>query len=227
MRSSLCISFAAVMSFVVGCSDAPTATSQAPTTSSPGAPSQVIPNAAPAAGDQAGFVPVNPTKRYDDPRETVHDFLTAITVGDDKTATSLMSYAAQRETWSNGLALSSEGLPGTNFKITATEVVKPSVESHVETTWVDENNNAYPCVWLLKNEKNGWCIYGMATRYMENAPPVMLDFEDHEKLRQAQENAVRNMQQQMANRQSANRIGTQAPNGQSIQQVSGQQPLNR
>ena len=228
MRIHLILSFVSVVAFTLGCGQSPQTGENATGPASNSTTQAAVGNVGQAP---AKFVPLAPKKRYDDPKEAVHDFLIAITTGDNTTATSLMSYAAQRETWSNGLALSSDGFPGSQFKITAVEVVKPSEETHVETTWIDENQNSFPCVWLLHNERNGWCIYAMATRYMENAPPVILDFEDHDKLKRQQERAVQHMQrQQMAAQQNSQvqRIGTQQPEaGGGIQQVSGQQPLTR
>lgn len=174
-----------------------------------------------------GFVLLTPTKIYDNAGDSVRDFLHAITTGDDKTATSLMSYAAQKETWANGLALSSDGFPGTRFSITDTEQISPTV-THVETTWIDEQQNSYPCVWLLRKEQHGWCIFAMATKFMENADPVVLPFEDHEKLKKVQEAAMRQMRQQQVatnrQQQAASAISVQQPfNGQTnqIRQASG------
>lgn len=220
MRTTIVLTFVFIVSLSLGCSESP----QMDVASS-GTPGAVA--TAQATDADQNFVPLAPLKVYDKPSESVRDFLNAITTGDDKTATSLLSYAAQRETWANGLALTSEGFPNTRFEITAEESVSDTV-THVETTWVDEQQNSYPCVWLLRKEQHGWCIFAMATKFMENANPVVLPFEDHAKLRKVQEAAMQQMrQQQMAanhQQQAASQISTQQPTtGQydQIRQASG------
>ena len=229
MRATIVLILASVICSLFGCGNSPDPQQQANTEAPANTASSHAPTTPAETSADHGFVALNPPKHYTDPQDTVRDFLHAITQGEDKMATSLLSYAAQRETWSNGLALSSDGFPGTRFQITAQELVREN-EAHVETTWVDEHNNSYPCVWLLRNEQQGWRIFAMATKFMENADPVILPFEDHAELRRIQQQAVQQMQVATQQPQETVQASGQQPlgyqNGQ-VRQASGQQPLNR
>lgn len=218
MRTTLVLTIAFLISLSLGCSGSP----ETDVASASGANTTGGTKTSTELDAEQGFVPVRPAKTYDDASEAVGDFLQAITRGDDATATSLLSYAAQKETWANGLALTSDGFPNTQFVISAQEVISPT-ETHVETTWRDEQQNEYPCVWLLRKEQHGWCIFAMATKFMENAKPVVLPFEDHAQLKRNQEAAMQRMAT-ARQQQAASQIGTQQPvNGQTgqIRQASG------
>ena len=216
MRAVLVLNVTFAISLFLGCTGSPTSESASTDNSDDSAANT------PAAGVDDGFVAIVPQKVYTDPTESVNDFLVAVTKGDDKTATSLLSYAAQRETWSNGLALTSDGFPGTRFKITDVESVS-DIESHVQTTWEDENKNTYPCVWLLRKEQHGWCIFAMATKFMDGAQPVILPFEDHDELKRRQHAALQQLKQHQLAAQQASRIPTTSPpeqQGGQVQQAS-------
>lgn len=214
MRTTFILSFALIATLSLGCGDSPqtdVATNG---------------NSTSAATDDTdeNFVPISPGKVYNDPRDSVRDFLMAITRGDDKTATSLLTYAAQRETWSNGLALTSEGLPGTNFTVGHAEQVKED-ETHVETTYVDEQDNTYPCVWLLRKENEGWRIFAMATKFMEGAAPVILPFEDHAEMERRHKAAVQQLNAQHQRNQMASSTQNQA--AAQASPIGTQQPVGR
>ncbi len=181
------------------------------------------------AGQQPGFTPVRPAKVYSDPQMSVQDFLAAVTTGDDATATALLTTKAQQEAWSNGLAISSDGFPNARFKITETLIGDTGVTAEVGTVWMDGNDETYPCVWILKKEQHGWCISGMATKFLESAPPVVLPFEDQKEMARRQQEASRMIQEhrrQMAAspQQQANQFENAQPNGQGqVRQASGTQ----
>lgn len=180
------------------------------------------------AADQVtmkGFTPRQPSKSYADPRVAVNDFLIAVTSGDNDTATSLLTVKSQQELWSNGLEVFDAGLPGSTFKVTEMEQ-RSETEAHVETVWVDENRNQYPCVWLLRKERQGWAIFGMATKFLPHVDPVILPFEDQQELARRKEEAGRIIQQyeqqQLAARQqaaNANQVQPASANGAGIGNV--------
>ena len=138
---------------------------------------------APAVGDVAAqFTAQRPAKTYDDPSATVRDFLTAVCSGDDQTATSLLSTAAQEEAWKNGMAISADGFPQAKFDVSQVEHIDET-EAHVMSVWSDVTpdgqTKTFQCVWLLSREQHGWCVYGMATKFLESMSPVILNFENH------------------------------------------------
>ncbi len=138
----------------------------------------------PVASDAGAsdFAPQRPTQTYGDPRDAVRDFLTAVQGGDKNTATSLLTSAAQEEAWENGLAISADGFPDAKFDVSEVKYVNGDSESHVMSVWSDETpageTKTFQCVWLLRHEQQSWCIYGMATRFLESMAPVVLNFED-------------------------------------------------
>lgn len=144
-----------------------------------------------SSSDEAGFVPQRPATRYDDPRQSVNDFLLAVKAGDDATATQLLTTAAQREAWTNGMAISAEGFPDARFQISEVEYINDQTEAHVLSTWADRTpsgqEKTFQCVWLLKHEAHGWCIYGMASKFLDHVQPIVLNFEDQAEMLQRQQ----------------------------------------
>jgi len=128
------------------------------------------------------FTPRRPSQAYADPGDAVRDFLTAVQGGDEKTATSLLTSAAQEEAWENGLAISADGFPDAKFDVSEVEYLTGNSESHVMSVWTDKTSAGetknFQCVWLLRQEQQSWCIYGMATKFLESMAPVVLNFED-------------------------------------------------
>jgi len=134
-----------------------------------------------AASPATPFAAITPARRYDEPGEAVHDFLVAVRSGDVRTATSLLTIKAQEEAWRHGLGIAADGFPQAQFNVSQVEVLSPT-EAHVLAVWteVDDQNQAqtFECVWLLGLEAHGWSISGMATKFMEQADPIVLNFEN-------------------------------------------------
>ncbi len=147
----------------------------------------------PVASDAGAsdFSPQRPTQTYGDPRDAVRDFLTAVQGGDKNTASSLLTSAAQEEAWENGLAISADGFAAATFDVSEVEYIKENSESRVMSVWSDKTpageEKTFQCVWLLRNEQQSWCIYGMATKFLESVAPVVLNFEDQSDMMKKQE----------------------------------------
>ena len=182
MRSSFVLSSVIAVSFTIGCGESgnPTATSATDQTDVAATP-ETTPS----------FVAERPSTRYDDPRRAVNDFLVAVKSGDDKTATSLLTTDAQKEAWSNGMAISAEGFPDAKFDISEVEYIRENSEAHVMSTWSDTTphgeHKSFQCVWLLRAEAHGWCIYGMAAKFLENVQPIVLNFENQTEMEKRQQ----------------------------------------
>jgi len=191
-------------------------------------------NAGPAAAKQEmpDFQAERPAKQYSDPQEAVNDFLIAVTAGNDKAATALLTTGAQREAWTNGLAISSEGFPDAQFAIKEVAYIKENQEAHVMTEWQNDSEyggtqNKFQCVWMLRAEQHGWCIYGMATKLEMLTPPqpLVLNFENQQEMQKRQEWAQQEIirQQQMQEQQAqAQQQQLQGPQAQ-VQQSPGRQ----
>jgi len=164
-----------------------------------------------------GFVAQRPEKSYQHPGETVNDFLVAVKSGEDELATALLTTLAQEEAWTNGLAISGEGFPAAKFDISEVEFLKENTEAHVLSVWSDRTygqRKSFECVWLLRREQHGWCIYGMATKFLEELPPVILNFENQAEMQQrqrwAQQQIVKHQQLELE-QQQAKAQGPQRP----------------
>lgn len=206
----------------LGCSETP------PSETSSTAPSaqQTASVANPPAAKNAampGFQPQRPDQNYADPRQTVTDFLVAVKAGDHNVATTLLSTAAQQEAWKNGLAITSEGFPDASFKISEAEILEGNQEAHVMTVWDNVREfggqNEFECVWLLRNESHGWCVYGMAMRLEVEPPqPLVFNFENQPEMQRRQAWAAEQMElyqqaklQQAQAQAMAQQMGTHGP----------------
>lgn len=210
MRILLAFVLAATTCLALGCgggsSTDPLANTQTPTDSQT-ATTQVSQDTS-TAGESESFAPQRPAKQYAQPGDAVSDFLVAVKSGDDKTATALLTTAAQKEAWTNGLAISSDGFAQAEFKVSEVEYLKEKSEAHVMSLWSDVSTQgerkSFQCLWLLRQEEHGWCIYGMATKFLDDAPPVVLNFENQREMQRRQQWA----EQQIVKHRSGQATGT-------------------
>lgn len=169
------------------------------------------------------FSAQRPAKTYVDPSVAVNDFLVAVKSGQDEAATSLLTTDAQKEAWTNGLAISSEGFADAQFEVSEVEYLNNNAEAHVMSLWSDVTQQgqrkSFQCVWLLRKESHGWCIYGMATKFLDDAPPVILNFENQNEMQRRQKWA----EQQIAKHRNP-QTPTPAPAREPIQQATHTTP---
>ena len=152
-----------------------------------------------------GFVPKRPAQSYEDPRLTVQDFLTSVKSGDDQTATALLSTVAQEEAWKNGMAISADGFPAARFDVSEVEYLNENKEAHVMSVWSDATpygeTKTFRCVWLLRREPHGWCVYGMSTKFLESMDPIELNFENQADMQKKQRWAEQQIAQHLERQQ--------------------------
>lgn len=126
--------------------------------------------------------------RADHPKQAVKDFLNALKGGDQDAATSMLTTKAQEETTKRSMAIQPPGSQSAKYTVTEFELFEEQDEAHVFSTWTDvderEIQQTYDIVWILKRENTGWGIKGFATRVFEDHDPIILDFENPEKLLQ-------------------------------------------
>ena len=230
MRTILVWSVLASFVAIVGCGDAPAPTT-ANSNSAPASPADTT-----AETSTPGFQPERPAARYDDPRQSVNDFLIAVKSGNDKLATSLLTTQAQKEAWSHGMAISAEGFPDAKFAVTEVEYLKENKEAHVMSTWADKTpygeQKSFECVWLLRQEEHGWCIYGMATKFLENVQPIILNFENQAEMAKRQqwaEQQIKAHRELQEHQESAISVASQPQAGGAtpVRQASAQQDVPR
>jgi hypothetical protein len=139
---------------------------------------------------QEPFVAKRPGVSHAEPGTAVREFLEAVCSGDDTTATALLTTKAQYEAWRYGLAISGEGFPHAEFDVSEVEYLDGNQSAHVMSTWTDVDLDGLPrtfqCVWILRREAHGWAIAGMATKFLEGADPVILNFENQTEMTKQQ-----------------------------------------
>lgn len=171
-----------------------------------------------ASSSDQGFQAVRPAKQYSDPRESINDFLVAVKTGDDNSATALLTTDAQREAWTHGLAISAEGFPDAKFEVSEVEYLEENTEARVMSVWENKSQygkeKSFQCVWFLRAESHGWCVYGMATKFLDHIRPAMLNFENQVAMQKEQAWAQQQIENYAALQQSQQQqlqAGTHGP----------------
>ncbi len=176
------------------------------------------------------------------PDKAVHQFLEAVRVGNDSTASQMLTKLAREKTAEMQLVVAPPGSETAKFSVGEVEFIGDA-GAHVASTWTDIVEDGQPhtdtIVWILRKEPEGWRIAGMGTKLFDDAPPLLLNFEDPEdmirKQRMAEEEMARRSQpaggqvagtQAVGNQPLANQpAGGQAMVNQPIANQPGGQPL--
>lgn len=129
------------------------------------------------ASDVPGLTEVSP------PEEVLKRFLEAIQTGDDRIATALLTEKARSETRRNDLILEPKGSATARFRVGKAEVVTLQGDgAHVESVWTDLNHQGraidYRFTWIMRRERSGWRVAGMATEQPGGREPLVLNFEN-------------------------------------------------
>lgn len=140
------------------------------------------------------------------PAGLIGEFLEAVRTGDDDKASRLLTPLARKKTAEVEMVVAPPGSDTAKFKVLEVEV--DGQESHVSSDWTDLDGNGQPhtdrIVWFLRQEADGWRIFGMATRIFPDLAPIVLNFEEPEdmlrKQQQAEEEIARRDQQAEASK---------------------------
>jgi hypothetical protein len=135
------------------------------------------------------------------PEKAVHQFLEAVRLGNDATAGQMLTKLAREKTAEMQLVVAPPGSETAKFSVGEVEYLGET-GAHVASTWTDivEDGQAHTdtIVWILRKEPEGWRIAGMGTKLFDDAPPLLLNFEDPEdmirKQRMAEEEMARRSQ---------------------------------
>lgn len=118
------------------------------------------------------------------PEKVVHAFLEAIREGDETKANDLLTPLARQKTAEAKMAVAPTGTETAQFEVGEVELPKEGGGdiAHVMAHWTDVGDDGQPhtdeILWVLRREKEGWRIGGMATKVFDDKPPLLLDFED-------------------------------------------------
>ncbi len=137
------------------------------------------------------------------PAGAVHVFLESVRLGDDAKAGGMLTLLAQQKTAELDMVVAPPGSDTASFKIGET-ALDGKGSAHVASAWTDMNHEGQKrtdqITWILKEEKTGWRIAGMATRLAPGQAPVILNFENPaemlEKQRLAEERAYQQAEEQ-------------------------------
>jgi hypothetical protein len=121
------------------------------------------------------------------PDAVVTAFLESLRKGNDVLASSLLTDRARQETAKKGLKVQPPGTPDMTYQIGQTEYVTEAKDgAHVGSVWSEKlpsgETASFEVIWVLRLEKQGWRIAGMATPVGDEGEPLFLNFEDPEDL---------------------------------------------
>ena len=116
-------------------------------------------------------------------KAAIRDFLEAIKRGDDAAARGMLTQVARTKTEEMGLSIAPPVPATATYSIRDGETIDKSGEIvHVSTTWTDTDSEGFTTtdevVWVTRLDPEGWRVVGMAMKVFDDAPPLLLDFED-------------------------------------------------
>lgn len=132
-------------------------------------------------------------------KATVAQFLGAIKRGDDDAARGMLTRVARAKCEELGLSMAPPVSPAATYAIGESEVVGESGDVvHVATTWTETDENGFTTsdnvVWVVRLDPEGWRVVGLAMRVFDNAPPLLINFEDPEDMLAKQEQVAMELQ---------------------------------
>jgi len=148
-------------------------------------------NAGPAGSGGTGFAGADSgsdgaaSAAASGPAAVVAQFYEALRRGSDATIASLLSDLAREETSRSGLGIQSQASESLSYQISETEYVSDQMDgAHVRTTWMEPSPEgqmtATEVIWVLRKQRDGWKISGMATPVVDGELPLLFNFEEPE-----------------------------------------------
>ncbi len=114
------------------------------------------------------------------PAAAVADFLSAICAQNNEKMFALLTPDACASLKARDMSPQLPSSGTTSFEVGQTEMVDGG--AHVMTKWFDQlpdgSRAATEVLWMLREEKSGWRVAGMALRVYDDQPAVILNFED-------------------------------------------------
>lgn len=149
----------------------------ASTTETPAASDTTATAAAPAAPQEPVEVAVDAS-----PDQVISVFLDALRVGDSATTANLLTSKAREETAKHNIAVDPQSAPGAKYAVAPAEFLPDNPHgAHVRSSWTETYQDGtvnYDIVWVLRRQKEGWRIAGMALELVPGQDPAFLNFED-------------------------------------------------
>ena len=130
---------------------------------------------------------VEPVRKLSEngPDAAVHQFLEAVRSGNDERAAQMLTPLARKKTAEYQMVVAPPGSDTASFRVSDVELFDDG-SAHVQSFWtdIDENGEKHTdtILWNVIKHPEGWRIAGMATRVVEDKPPVVMNFEDPEEM---------------------------------------------
>jgi hypothetical protein len=119
--------------------------------------------------------------KLDGPAAVTHDFLEALRTGNDERAAKLLSVTAREKTASLNRNVTPPASDTAKFTVGKIDYVNND-GARVASTWTDVDEQGQPksddAIWVLRREKEGWRIVGVAAQIFPGEQPLLLNFED-------------------------------------------------
>lgn len=150
--------------------------------------------------------------------DVVREFLDSIKTGDESKSNDLLTPLARQKTAEMDMAVAPIGSDSASFTVGDVELPEEGGGelAHVASSWTDIAEDGQPhtdeILWVLRLEKQGWRIAGMATKVFEDQPPLLLDFEDPSDMRRKQQMAEAEMERRA--REAARELPEESPEAQ-------------
>lgn len=119
------------------------------------------------------------------PVQVIQQFLAAMKEGDKPIVAALLTDKARIETSKHNLVVQPPGSPSAQFKVGKVETVKGG--AYVNSSWSEippgkTVAREFEIIWVMKNQKDGWRVAGMATRITPESSPTFLNFENPQEM---------------------------------------------
>ena len=132
-----------------------------------------------------------PDPASQDAKVVVTRFFEAIRKGDNDTATQLLTTAARKKAEESGRRVAPEAADTARIEVEEAEYPTPEHDiAHVPSKWIDLDETGRPrtdkITWVCRRKPVGWRVGGLAAYVFEGEPPVLLNFEEPEKVAEKQ-----------------------------------------
>lgn len=124
------------------------------------------------------------------PAAACSEFLEALRTGNDEKASQMLSTVAREKASALNRSVTPPASDTAKFSIGKIKYINDD-GAQVEAIWTDADDDGQPrsdtFVCVLRSEKEGWRVVGIAATIFPNEPPLVLNFEDPEDMLKKQQ----------------------------------------
>jgi len=134
---------------------------------------------------QATNPTTNSVGQLEAPAAAVAEFLEAVRGGNDDKVASMLTTIARKKVAESRMVVAPPGSDTAQFTVGQVEYLAED-GARVSCTWSDLDENSRRktdnVTWMVRREEVGWRIAGVSTPVFDDAPPLLLNFEDPEEM---------------------------------------------